>query len=131
YNPITKKNEVVYTYGYYMRKYVRDCKAKKAIPIICSPIPRNEWQNGKVERSDSSYSGWAKAVAQQEGAYFINLNDLVALKYEEIGAEKVKSFFPADHTHTDMIGAKLNAGIVVNSLTALRPGKLKKYILNK
>src|ERR1700755_1868127 len=27
YNPIMKKQEVVYTYGYYMRKYIRETKA--------------------------------------------------------------------------------------------------------
>src|SRR5215208_4293829 len=36
YNPIMKKQEVVYTYGYYMRKYIRDTKAKGALPIVCS-----------------------------------------------------------------------------------------------
>src|SRR5690242_12485375 len=41
YNPIRKINEVVYTYGYYMRKYVDDAKAKGAIPIVCSLVPRD------------------------------------------------------------------------------------------
>src|SRR6478735_9297777 len=56
YNPITRKQEVVYTYGYYMRKYIRDAKYRGAIPIVCSPIPRNEWKDGKVIRSKESYS---------------------------------------------------------------------------
>ena len=47
YNPITKKQEVVYTYGWYMRKYVNEAKAKGAIPIICSPVPRNNFKDGK------------------------------------------------------------------------------------
>ena len=51
YNPITKKQEVVYTYGWYMSKYIRDTKAKGAIAIVCSPIPRNNWKDGKVTRS--------------------------------------------------------------------------------
>src|SRR5215211_8767650 len=76
YNPIRKKQEVVYTYGYYMRKYVRDTKAKGAIPIVCSPIPRNDWKEGKLIRSSDSYAKWAKEVADQEGAFFIDLNDL-------------------------------------------------------
>src|SRR5829696_5904712 len=32
YNPIMKKQEVVYTYGYYMRKFIKDTKAKGVIP---------------------------------------------------------------------------------------------------
>jgi rhamnogalacturonan acetylesterase len=111
-----------------MRKYIRDTKAKGAIPIVCSPIPRNDWKDGKVARSKDSYSGWAKQVAKEEGAYFIDLNDLVATKYEAMGADAVKPFFPGDHTHTDVNGAKLNAEIVMGQLKKLNPGKLNKYM---
>jgi rhamnogalacturonan acetylesterase len=128
YNPIMKKQEVVYTYGYYMRKYIRDTKAKGAIPIVCSPIPRNDWKDGKVIRSTDSYAKWAKEVAEQEKAYFIDLNDLVALKYEAMGAETVKPFFPGDHTHTNMDGAKVNRDIVISELKRINPGKVRKYL---
>jgi lysophospholipase L1-like esterase len=128
YNPIMKKQEVVYTYGYYMRKYIRDAKAKGAMAIVCSPIPRDDWKDGKVSRSKESYAGWAQQVAKEEGAYFVDLNDLVATKYEQMGAEAVKLFFPGDHTHTDISGAKLNAQIVMEQLKKLNPGKLKKYM---
>ena len=79
-------------------------------------------------RSSDSYSLWAQQVAKEEGAYFIDLNDLVAKKYEEMGTEKVKPFFPVDHTHTNIDGAKLNAEIVVNAIKEIKPGKLKKYL---
>jgi len=128
YNPIMKKPEVVYTYGYYMRKYIRDVKSKGAIAIVCSPIPRNDWKNGKVSRSKDSYAGWAAQVAKEEGAFFIDLNDLVASKYEQMGVESVKPFFPGDHTHTDLAGAKLNAGIIMEQLKKINPSGLKKYM---
>ena len=128
YNPIMKKQETVYTYGWYMRKYIKDTKAKGAIPIVCSPIPRNEWKEGKVIRSTDSYSKWAEQVAREEGAYFIDLNNLVSLKYESLGADSVKHFFPGDHTHTDIEGAKINAAIVINSLKEIKPGKLVTYL---
>ncbi|HEX8461858.1 MAG TPA: rhamnogalacturonan acetylesterase [Segetibacter sp.] len=127
YNPIMKKQEVVYTYGWYMRKYITEAKAKGAIPIVCSPIPRNEWKDGKVIRSGDSYGKWAQDVAKAEGVYFIDLNNLVAAKYEELGAEKVKPFFPADHTHTNLDGAKINAAIVVNALKNINVARLNKY----
>ena len=47
YNPITKKNETVYSYGWYMRKYIREAKAKGAIAIVCSPIPATIGRMGK------------------------------------------------------------------------------------
>ena len=129
YNPITKKREMVYTYGWYMRKYLEDTRAKKAISIVCSPIPRDDWQDGKVKRSDSTYGGWAKQVAQSGGAYFIDLNNKIAEQYEMLGQEKVKTFFPADHTHTNKEGAQLNAKIVVEELRRLSGRPLKKYFL--
>ena len=128
FNPKTSKQETVYTYGWYMRKYIRETKAKGAIPIVCSPIPRNDWKDGKVVRSATSYSGWAEQVAKEEGAYFINLNDLVAARYEAMGAETVKPFFPVDHTHTNKEGAQLNAEIVVRSLKDLEIGTLNNCI---
>lgn len=128
YNPIMKKQEVVYTYGYYMRKYVRDAKVKGAIPIICSLVPRDQWKDGKVNRSKDSYAGWAEQIAKEEGAYFIDLNDLIATKYEALGQDAVKAFFPGDHTHTNINGAKLNAQTVIDELKKINPGKLNKYM---
>jgi lysophospholipase L1-like esterase len=128
YNPITKKQELVHTYGWYMRKYVREAKAKGATAIICSPIPRNDWENGKVKRADDSYGRWSAEVAKAEGAFFIDLNNRVAEKYETMGVEKVTPFFPADHTHTNKEGAELNASIVADGIRSISDLSLKKYL---
>ena len=128
YNPIRKIKEVVHSYGWYMRKYVTDTKAKGAIPIMCSLIPRDNWKDGKVVRSSDSYALWAKQIAEQEGAYFIDLNELIAEAYEKMGEQEVHKFFPADHTHTNLEGAKMNAAIVADALKKINPEKIKKYM---
>jgi lysophospholipase L1-like esterase len=128
YNPIRKINEVVHTYGWYMRRYVKEAKEKGAIPIVCSLIPRENWKDGKIVRAEDSWALWAKQIAEQEGAYFIDLNELIAAKYELMGETEVHKFFPADHTHTNLEGAKLNAEIVVSELKRLNPGNIKKYM---
>ena len=128
YNPIMKKNEVVYTYGYYIRKYIRDIKAKGATPIVCSLIPRNNWKEGKVVRSTDSYQKWAEQVAKEEGAYFIDLNNIIAEKYDAIGPEAVKAFFPTDNTHTDKKGAQLNALLVIEALKKINPENLNRRL---
>jgi rhamnogalacturonan acetylesterase len=52
-----------------MRKYISDAKANGAIAIVCSPIPRNEWKDGKV---NSSYRAkLAEEAAKSEGAYLL------------------------------------------------------------
>ncbi|MCW3089378.1 MAG: rhamnogalacturonan acetylesterase, partial [Ferruginibacter sp.] len=129
YNPILKRKEVVHSYGWYIRKYVNEAKEKGAIPIVCSPIPRNDWKNGKVARSNDSYALWAKQVAEQTGTYFIDLNNIIAGEFEKIGQEKVNSFFPQEHTHTNKEGALFNAKIVVSGIKELKHCKLKKYSL--
>jgi rhamnogalacturonyl hydrolase YesR/lysophospholipase L1-like esterase len=129
YNPIMKKNETVHTYGWYLRKYVEDIKARGATAIICSPIPRDIWVNGKCVRASEDYGKWAHEVAETTGAYFIDLNNLIANKYEEMGPEKVKAFFPGDHTHTNQAGAKLNTEEVVAGLKQWGSLGLTKYLL--
>jgi rhamnogalacturonan acetylesterase len=36
------KKETVCSFGWYIRKYIEDAKAKGATPIVCSLIPRND-----------------------------------------------------------------------------------------
>ena len=129
YNPITKKQEIVYTYGWYMRKYANEAKEKGATAIVCSPIPRNIFTNEKTERADTSYGGWAKQVAASAGAYFIDLNAMVANEYDAMGPEKVKAFFPGDHTHTNEAGAKLNAALVIEGLKKIPACRLNRYTI--
>jgi lysophospholipase L1-like esterase len=131
YNPIRKQQEIVHTYGWYMRKYVNDAKAAGAIPIVCSPIPRNMWKVGKVIRSNEAYALWAKEVAQQTNAYFIDLNNSIGDAYEKMGKQKTAAFFPGDHTHTNREGALFNANIVINGIKNLKGCTLKNYLLNQ
>ena len=128
YNPIMKKQETVHTYGWYMRKYVADIKARGAIAIICSPIPRDMFTDGKVLRAGGDYGKWAEETATSTGAYFIDLNTLIADQYDQLGPDKVAAFFPGDHTHTNEAGARLNAGAVVTGIKKIGGLGLNKYL---
>lgn len=129
-NMITKKHEIVHSYGWYLRKLVKDAKSKGAIPIICSPIPRNDWQEGRVPRNDKSYGLWAKLIAQEERITFIDLNSQMAQKMEQFGEAKVRGtyFYERDHTHTSAKGAVLSATIIINELKKTT-NPLTKHIL--
>jgi lysophospholipase L1-like esterase len=133
YNPIMKKQEVVHTYGWYMRKFISEAKSKGATALVCSPIPRNSWQNGKANRASGDYGLWAGEAAKQGGAYFIDLNKIITDKYDQEGEEKVKAtyFNTTDHTHTIEAGAKMNAGAVVEGLRELKKCPLTKYLAKK
>lgn len=118
-NPILKMHETVHTYGWYMRKYVDDTVAKGAIPIICSPIPRKIWKDGKVVRNSEDYGGWARQVAAEKKVAFIDLNEIIARRYDALGEAKVEPLFADPHTHTSRPGAELNAEAVVAGLKSL------------
>ena len=128
-NMLTKKHEIVHSFGWYMRKYIADTKAKGGIPVVCSLIPRNDWKDGKVIRSSEDYARWAKESASTGGAYFIDLNEIIAKKYESVGEKEVTSkFFLTEHTHTTEAGARLNAESVAEGIKGLKKCKLVRYL---
>jgi len=124
-NLLTKKHEIVHSYGWYLRKYVADARAKGATPVICSPIPRKIWKEGRIVRDQ--YARWAEEVAKAEKAGFIDLNEIIARQYEAMGAEKVEPLFADEHTHTTLAGAELNAASVISGLKAPKPDPLASY----
>jgi rhamnogalacturonan acetylesterase len=127
------KPETVHSFGWYMRKFIADTKAKGATAIVFSPVPRNVWKDGRVERATENYGKWARETAARENVLFIDLNEITAQKYEKTGAEKTGAefFTTKDHTHTSPAGARLNAESVVEGLRALKKNPLKKYLLKK
>ena len=120
--------ETVHSYGWYIRKFILDTKAKGATPIVLSMIPRNEFRDGKVLRADKDYGLWAKQIADEEGVIFIDLNAITADKYDAWGPEKVKTYFPGDHTHTNQEGARINAASIVDGIKANPKNSLNQYL---
>ncbi|HEX4750189.1 MAG TPA: rhamnogalacturonan acetylesterase [Bryobacteraceae bacterium] len=118
-NVITGQHETLHTFGWYMRKMIREAKAKDAFPILLSLTVRNIWTDGHVERGSGQYSDWSRDIAKSEGVAFIDLTNLVADQYEKTGVDAVKPFFPKDHTHTNAQGAEYNARYVIAGLKAL------------
>jgi len=131
-NPKTGKEEVVHSYGWNMRRYIREAKAKGAIPVVLSLVPRNLWTNGKINRSTNDFVLWAHQAADQEGALFIDLNGIIADRYDADGETKVRAtyFNTSDHTHTIEAGAKVNAACVTKGLETLE-GKLFTDYINQ
>jgi rhamnogalacturonan acetylesterase len=129
-NLLTGKHEVVHSYGWYLRQFIRDARAKGATSIVCSPIPRNRWQDGNVGRSSGDYGQWAAEAARAEGAYFIDLNEIIADRYEAMGEEEVTALYfgPGERTHTNAAGALRNATCVVEGLKMLAECPLTAYL---
>ncbi|MBE7172084.1 MAG: rhamnogalacturonan acetylesterase [Williamsia sp.] len=125
------KEEIVHSYGWYLKKFVEEAKAKGATVLIASMIPRNDWKEGKVVRASNNYGKWAAEVAAQTNAWFVDLNKITADKYDAWGPEKVKPLFPTEHTHTSPEGARINAESVAEGIQQLKGCSLSSYIVSK
>jgi rhamnogalacturonan acetylesterase len=130
-NPRTHEHELVHTFGWYMRKYIADTKAKGATPILCSLVPRKLWLDGHIIRNTTTYRGWTQQVAAAQHVGFVDLNESIARRYDTLGEAAVDPLFGDPHTHTTMAGAILNAECVVAGLRALPHDPLAKYLSAK
>lgn len=131
-NPMTGMKETVYSYDWYLRRYIRDTKSKGATAIVLSPVPRKIWKDEKtVARASGDYGKWAAEAAKQENALFIDLNGLIAKRYEAMGKEKVETLFGDEHTHTNTAGAEINAEMVTEGLKSLKASPLTAAIVTK
>ena len=139
--------EVVYSFGWYLKKMIDDTREKGATPILVSLTPRNEWPGGKVERRDDSYGKWYREVVEQTGVEFIDMHNISAdfldkkfsvkrlpedkekakAKVEEIKKKAGDVYFKKDHTHASKAGAQMNAQSFAKGLRQ-NNSELAKYL---
>ena len=121
--------ELVYTFGWYLKKFIQDVREKGATPILLSLTPRNEWPNGKIERRNDTYGKWYREVAEATGVEFVDVHNITAdLLDKKCGSkEKAAPYYKRDHTHTSKKGALNNAQSVKKGLKANK-SPLCKYL---
>ncbi|UKK51743.1 GDSL-type esterase/lipase family protein [Prevotella sp. E13-17] len=142
--------EVVYSFGWYLKKMIDDVREKGATPILVSLTPRNEWPGGKVERRDDSYGRWYREVVAETGVEFVDMHNISAdfldkkFAVKKLPADKAKAqakmaqikekagakYFKKDHTHASKLGAQMNAQSMAKGLRA-NASELAKYLKKK
>jgi rhamnogalacturonan acetylesterase len=110
--------EVVHTFGWYLRKYVNDTKAKGATPILMSLTGKDIWDNGKNRHPYDKYPEWTEAVAKAENVAYMDFNTIMGEQFDKWGQEKVHALF-RDTTHTNEAGADVNAQGVIAGLKSM------------
>lgn len=133
----TGKYKIIYSFGWYLRKMIDDCKEKGAIPIILSFTPRNSWHEGDgkvhgnfypvkeklnreyIERRNDNYiPQWCSEIAKETNVEFVDVLNITADwmdKYCGMAAVAV-GYYNHDHTHCSLKGARVNAGSVAKGL---------------
>jgi lysophospholipase L1-like esterase len=124
----TKVTEKVGTFGSYLRRYIGDVRAKGATPILCTLVPRNIWQDGRIARGANTHADWARAVAAAEKVPLLDLHERIAQRYDALGAAAVAPLFADERVHTGVAGAELSAQVVADALQALPASPVASYL---
>lgn len=137
--------KVIYSFGWYLRKFIEDAREKGATPILVSLTPRNEWHDGRgekvgdvypvkeksgkeyVERRNDTYGVWYREVAKETGTPLLDLHNISADGLDKMGRAKAAAMYNHDHTHTSLSGARFNAKNIAKGLKALK-SPLAKYL---
>ena len=129
-NVTTKKHETVHTFGWYLRHYIEDTRAKGAIPIVLSLTTRDVWKDGHVELGVNNYRESSYKVALEENhTDFVDASALIAEQYEKLGPEKTLGMFHAkEPVHINTPGAFMNARCIVAGLKGLSDAPVSKYL---
>lgn len=116
------------TFERYLSIYIDYSKRIGAIPILATPIERNEWANNAIEPSHiKPYGDYPQAIRNLAKSKNIDLVDMTALTtklYERIGKESTTRLFVTnDNTHINGAGANQITKLFVNDIISqgIRP----------
>jgi DNA sulfur modification protein DndE len=128
-------------YRYNLTKFVKEAKIKGAFPILCTPIVRRNFEEGKLVDTHGEYPGYVREIAAKlnvpmidmtqksqqmvaslgkEGSLLLFLQ-IPAGKYERVPEGKI------DNTHFSEKGAIRMASLFVEGLREQNL-ELKKYL---
>lgn len=123
-------------YKEFLRLYVNQSREKGAIPILVTPVARNyPWKDGRLGNTHGAYPDAMREVADELGAYLIDLTALSMDFFNRKGQLYVTSTyfmnFPAgmyegypdgsrDNTHFQPAGATAVASLVFDAMKSLK-----------
>jgi len=118
----------------YLRIYIKDSRAKGAIPVLVSPMSMNTGTRNVFTESGNDYRGAMLAVSQELNVPFLDLNTRSYNFYQQIGTEYASYFihmgllvgeyanyptgYTDTYTHYQEMGALAMARMVTQEITA-------------
>lgn len=128
-NDSTKDRPQRYTEAYedykvYLQRYIEEARAKKAIPILITPVGRLNYINQEFLIDFGDYCNAMKEVAEENDVYIIDLMKKSVDYLSSIGYERAKELFMisvngTDCTHFTEQGAKVMAKLVCQGIKEL------------
>jgi len=134
FDPVFKREEVIHTFGWYLKKYHERSLEKGLITIFLSPPVRNVWENAIIKRTASTaYASVMKQVCESIGANFLDFAAITEIYLQGLGQSSASSLYMNDdNTHTNITGAeayaKLLAASLLENFDGICRGRIKREI---
>ena len=121
-------------FGFWLKKYIRSCRARKVVPVLVTPIARRncDGANGTFVASFGKYADVMLALGESDHVPVIDLCRLSVDYLNEIGPEESKLIYlwaapdaypdsayangVSDNTHLQEYGATIYAGLVAKAI---------------
>ena len=128
FNKVTHRQDTVYTFGGYTRRFINEVRAKGATPVLFTLTPRNAYESdGKtIDRKLKDFTPAIIAIGNEMRVPVIDLNDISASKLEKYGPWKTDYHFYLDKIHSSAFGARMNAESAMEGLAACNDPQLKE-----
>jgi lysophospholipase L1-like esterase len=119
----------------FLVKYVTDTRAKKATPVLITPVARRSFDStGRIVETHKEYSEIVRVVSMEQKVLLIDLDKKSQALLQQTGVEASKLFFnylePNEHpnypdgkkddTHFSELGARKMAEIVLAEIKNLK-----------
>jgi len=113
-----------------LTKFITETRAKRANPILLTPVSRRKFKDGKAQETHQEYSPLVIDVATQQNVPLIDLDAKSLELLQKFGEEQSKLLFlqlaPGEHpnypegkndnTHFNELGARLIAQVVLSEI---------------
>ena len=100
----------------YLRQYVKDARAKNAVPVFVTPTPRNQHKNGVYTNAFTKYCDAKAEVAKELNVTLLDLQTKGREFYTEIGVNEVTNVMMKDALHLLKPGAYHMARLLAESI---------------
>ncbi len=124
YDAFFKREEIIHTFDWYLREYIRRCEDAGAVLVLLSPPVRFSWANGMVVRTQSlAYAQAMKAVCNSQRARVLDFGLLTENYLNTLGVERGSVLYlnENERVHTNLLGAQAYANLLAINLTTRFP----------
>lgn len=128
-----------------LTKYVNDTRAKKAKPVLLTPVSRRSFENGRLKDTHEAYAQLVRDVAKELNVPLIDMTKKSMDLLADWGVQKSQLLFhhlePGEHpnypngrednTHFNELGARKMAQLVLDGIEELKLDLTEEVVAGK